>query len=130
MHRSTLPKLLALFISGSILFSSVPVYAGETTSLTESVTEEVFEEPDYTADNSDEDVNGFLADEDMVGESLTDTVDENPETPTGSDSGSNTDDASNTLDSRTDGIEANVEDGCVHSASETAGNEAIMIICI
>ena len=27
MHRSTLPKLLALFISGSILFSSVPVYA-------------------------------------------------------------------------------------------------------
>lgn len=130
MHRSTFPKLLALFISGSILFSSVPVYAEETTSLTESVTEEVFEEPDYTADNSDEDVNGFLADEDMVGESLTDTVDENPETPTGSDSGSNTDDASNTLDSRTDGIEANVEDGCVHSASETAGNEAIMIICI
>ncbi len=40
MRRSTLPKLLALFISGSILFSSVPVYAGETTSLTESVTEE------------------------------------------------------------------------------------------
>ena len=130
MHRSTFPKLLALFISGSILLSSVPVYAVETTPLTESVTEEVFEEPDYTADNSDEDVNGFLADEDMVGESLTDTVDENPETPTGSDSGSNTDDASNTLDSRTDGIEANVEDGCVHSASETAGNEAIMIICI
>ena len=67
MHRSTLPKFLALFISGSILFSSVPVYAGETTSLTESVTKKVFAEPDDTADNSDEDGNGFLADEDMGG---------------------------------------------------------------
>ena len=127
-----------MFISGSILFSSVPVYAGETTSLTESVTEEVFEEPDYTADNSDENVNGFLADEDMVGESLTDTVDGNRETTAGSDSGSNTDDGSNTLDSRTDGIEANVE-GSPISMRRSRHRQplrgrwwkmAIMIICI
>ena len=119
MHRSTLPKFLALFISGSILFSSVPVYAGETTSLTESVTKEVFAEPDDTADNSDEDGNGFLADEDMGGESLTDTVDENRETPAGPDFGSTTGDGSNTSDFRAGGKETNVEDGRVDSDSET-----------
>ena len=124
MHRSTLPKFLALFISGSILFSSVPVYAGETTSLTESVTKEVFAEPDDTADNSDEDGNGFLADEDMGGESLTDTVDENRETPAGPDFGSTTGDGSNTSDSRTGSNEAIVEDGRVDSSSEPVVGEA------
>ena len=119
MHRSTLPKFLALFISGSILFSSVPVYAGETTSLTESVTKEVFAEPEDTADNSEEDGNGFLADEDIAGESLTHTADENRETPAGPDFGSTTGDGSNTSDSRTGGNEAIVEDGCVDSGSET-----------
>ena len=124
MHRSTLPKFLALFISGSILFSSVPVYAGETTSLTESVTKKVFAEPDDTADNSDEDGNGFLADEDMGGESLTDTVDENRETPAGPDSESTIGDGSNTSDFRSGGKETNVEDGRVDSDSETVVGDA------
>ena len=113
-----------MFISGSILFSSVPVYAGETTSLTESVTKEVLAKQDDTADHSDEDGNGFLADEDIAGESLTDTVDENRETPVGPDSGSTTGDGSNSLDPRTGGNEANAEDGRVDSGSETAIGDA------
>ena len=124
MHRSTLPKFLALLISGSILFSSVPVYAGETTSLTESVTKEVSAEPDDTADNSDEDVNGFLVDEDIADESLTDAVDENRETLADPDSGSTIGDGSNTSDSLTGGNEANVEDGRVDSDFETAVGDA------
>ena len=118
MHRSTLPKFLALLISGSILFSSVPVYAGETTSLTESVTKEVSAEPDDIADNSDEDGNCFLEDKDKAGESLTDAVDENRETPADPDFGSTTGDGSNTSDSLTGGNGANVEDGRVDLGSE------------
>ena len=124
MHRSTLSKLLALFISGSILFSSVPVYAEETTSLTESVTEEASAEPDYTADNSGEDVNGLLPDEDIAGESLADTVDESREISADPDFGSTTGNGSNTLDSRTGGSEATIEERCADSGSETFGNEA------
>ena len=88
MHLPALQKLLALFISGSILFTSVPVYAGETASAASSVTSEAAAEPDDTAGNSDEDVDGANTDQNKNSENLTDTSDANRETPAGSDAGS------------------------------------------
>ena len=127
MHLSTLQKLLALLISGSILISSVPVYAAETTSLIEPAGSEEFAEPDDTADNSDEDVNGSSESEDMVsesqtdisGESRTDMVDENRDASVGPDSEAVTSDGNNISDSEIDAEAVNTEESSADSDSST-----------
>ena len=132
---STLQKLLALFISGSILISSVPVYAAETTSLIEPAGSEEFAEPDDTVDNSDEDVNGSSESEDMVsesqtdisggsqtdisGESRTDMVDENRDASVRPDSEAVTSDGNNISDSEIDAEAVNTEEGSADSDSST-----------
>lgn len=75
MYQSIFQKLLALFISGSILITSVPVYAGETTSLTEPVISEVFGE---TADGPD--AGSAASDDSNIPDSETDETVETDET--------------------------------------------------
>ena len=123
MHLPTLQKLLALFISGSILITSVPAYAGETTSLTEPVTSEIFAEADDLADNSDDYNSGTLADEEMAGENLTDTVDENRDITAGPEIESATGDDNNTSDSETDVTEEKTEEDSADSNSETGNSK-------
>ena len=144
MHLPALQKLLALFISGSLLLSSVPVYAGEIVSIARSVSSEGIEEPVDTAGHSDAYDDDSESDEDTAGKGKTDTVDEIRDTPaaagSAADDGSNTpdsgsatdngsnasgfgsaaDDGLNPLDSEADGSEADKSDGAVESDFDTA----------
>ena len=110
MHLPAFRKLLALFISGSILISSVPAYAGETMSPAEPVTSEASAMPEDAADNSGEEINDPAADEAQADESQPNAVDENRETPPDPDSEATTDDNSNIPDSETGGSEAGIEE--------------------
>ena len=125
MHLPALQKLLALFISGSILFTSVPVYAGETASAASSVTSEAAAEPDDTAGNSDEDVDGANTDQNKNSENLTDTSDANRETPAGSDAGSSAaDDGCKSSDYETYGSETDTDKSSADTDLETAAGHA------
>lgn len=133
MHLPTLKKLIALFISGSILISSVPVYAGETTSLTEPVTSEVIAEQDMAGEGLTETDTVDETVTDTVDETVTDMVDENLETPADPDAGSVTtadsDEAADSNEETADGVEANIEESSIsqpvaggRSISEAGGN--------
>ena len=133
MHLPTLKKLIALFISGSILISSVPVYAEETTSLTEPVTSEVIAEQDMAGEGLTETDTVDETVTDTVDETVTDMVDENLETPADPDAGSVTtadsDEAADSNEETADGVEANIEESSIsqpvaggRSISEAGGN--------
>lgn len=110
MHLPAFQKLLALFISGSILISSVPVYAGEITSLTESAISEVSAEQDGSAGISDEEDNCPFADEDSVGSETEANGSE-----------SNIEEDSVGSDYETDVSESDIEEGSKSSRSGAGG---------
>lgn len=110
MHLPAFQKLLALFISGSILISSAPVYAGEITSLTESAISEVSAEQDGSAGISDEEDNCPFADEDSVGSETEANGSE-----------SNIEEDSVGSDSETDVSESDIEEGSKSSRSGAGG---------